>query len=137
MPVLGPLTPKTPSTLLANLVLSPTLPSTIMTSIPAFAFSPPTPTPAHPPPQAIQIHRNLAPNEARQLTLLLTQHLFPVRHSPKGLMQESIALAERLHEAGLRWDHHRRVMGMHLRGIWEEGQRLGSGRVMGCHGPME
>lgn len=138
----SPITPKTPSTLLAALALSPTLAMKDYSSIPVFSFSPATPN--HPSPEILastvvppQVHRNLATNEARQLTLLLTQHLFPVRHSPKGLMSESIALAERLHEAGLRWDRHRRVMGMHLRGIWEEGQRLGTGRMVGGHGPME
>lgn len=42
-------------------------------------------------------------------------------------MSESIRLAEELHEAGIRWDRRRRVMGMHLRGIWEEGEKLESG----------
>ena len=76
-------------------------------------------------------------NEARQLTLLLTQHLFSVRHSPKFLMRESIHLAEKLYGVGIRWDRHRRVMGLHLRGIWEEGQRLGTGKDGGGHGLME
>jgi hypothetical protein len=61
------------------------------------------------------------------MTLLLTQHFFPVRNSPKGMMRESIALAEKLHEAGIRWDARRRVMGMHLRGIWDEAHGLGKG----------
>lgn len=52
-------------------------------------------------------------------------------------MSESISLAEKLHEAGVRWDKKRRVMGMHLRGIWEEGQRLGNVKTIGGHGPME
>ena len=42
-------------------------------------------------------------------------------------MKASIELAEKLHDAGIRWDQHRRVMGMHLRGIWEEGARLVGG----------
>jgi hypothetical protein len=42
-------------------------------------------------------------------------------------MKASIKLAESLHESGIRWDQHRRVMGMHLRGIWEEGSRLVGG----------
>jgi hypothetical protein len=46
-------------------------------------------------------------------------------------MKASIELAEKLHDAGIRWDQHRRVMGMHLRGIWEEGARL-VGRRAGC-----
>ena len=83
-------------------------------------------------------HRPLASNEARQLSLLLIQHFFPLRSHPRDMMRESIALAEQLHEAGIRWDTKRRVMGMHLRGIWEEGQRLAvSGRTIGGHGPME
>jgi hypothetical protein len=52
-------------------------------------------------------------------------------------MSGSIALAEKLDEAGIRWDKKRRVMGMHLRGIWEEGQRLGNAKSVGGHGPME
>ncbi|KAK8846727.1 hypothetical protein IAR55_005814 [Kwoniella newhampshirensis] len=71
--------------------------------------------------------RALTPKEAHHLTLLLTQHLFPHRHNPKQLMKESIELAEKLHEAGVRWDKWRRVMGMHLRGIWEEGGGGGVG----------
>lgn len=141
MTIPPPITPKTPSSLLAALALSPTLATTHPSSIPVFALSPPTPDPPSPKPtqpaSTEVIHRKLASNEARQLTLLLTQHLFPVRHSPKGLMSESIALAELLHDAGLRWDRHRRVMGLHLRGIWEEGQRLGTGKMVGGHGPME
>ena len=92
------------------------------------------------PPQTVAgaKHRPLASNEARQLSLLLIQHLFPVRGHPKLMMKESIELAEKLHEAGIRWDTKRRVMGMHLRGIWEEGQRLSTiGRAVGGHGPME
>jgi hypothetical protein len=42
-------------------------------------------------------------------------------------MKASIDLAEMLHESGIRWDSQRRVMGMHLRGIWEEGSRLVGG----------
>jgi hypothetical protein len=42
-------------------------------------------------------------------------------------MKASIELAGKLHDAGIRWDQHRRVMGMHLRGIWEEGARLVGG----------
>ena len=126
-----PVTPHTPSGLLAALALSPTLGSATPSALPTISFSPPTPPPA------IPHHRHLASNEARQLTLLLTQHLWPVRSSPRALMRESIALSERLHDAGIRWDRHRRVMGMHLRGIWEEGQRLAHGRVLGGHGPME
>jgi hypothetical protein len=57
----------------------------------------------------------------------MVQHLYPVRASSKGLMKTSIDLAEQLHNSGIRWDQHRRVMGMHLRGIWEEGSRLVGG----------
>jgi hypothetical protein len=57
----------------------------------------------------------------------MVQHLYPVRTSSKGIMKASIELAEKLHDAGIRWDQHRRVMGMHLRGIWEEGARLVGG----------
>ncbi len=46
-------------------------------------------------------------------------------------MRESIELAEKLHEVGVRWDRHRRVMGMHLKGIWEEGQKLVHGKTTG------
>ncbi|WVR04405.1 hypothetical protein IAU60_001407 [Kwoniella sp. DSM 27419] len=64
-------------------------------------------------------HRPLTPLEARHLTLLLVQHLSPLK-GDKCLMAGSIDLAEKLHDAGIRWDRYRRVMGMHLRGIWEE-----------------
>jgi hypothetical protein len=40
------------------------------------------------------------------------------------MMKASIELAEYFDQSGFRWDRHRRVMGMHLRGIWEEGARL-------------
>ena len=97
-------------------------------------FIPPHTVPSPPKPT----HRPLASNEARQLSLLLIQHFFPLRSHPRGMMKESIALAEQLHDAGIRWDTKRRVMGMHLRGIWEEGQRLAvAGRSIGGHGPME
>ena len=82
-------------------------------------------------------HRPLASNEARQLSLLLIQHFFPARGNARVMMKESIHLAEMLHEAGVRWDSKRRVMGLHLRGIWEEGQRLTFGSPIGGHGPME
>jgi hypothetical protein len=34
-------------------------------------------------------------------------------------MQESIDLSQKMHDAGLRWDKRRRVMGIHLRGVCE------------------
>ena len=154
---LAPLTPRTPSDIFAALALSPTV--AVPSSLPVLHFSPPTasstsalspfwPTSAATSASPIsssesQIHlpnihhRALTSNEAKQLSMLLAQHLFPVRNSSKGLMKEAIDLAEKLHEAGIRWDTKRRVMGMHLRGIWEEGQRLGNVRSVGGHGPME
>jgi len=65
------------------------------------------------------------------------QHFFPVRHNPRELMRESIALASKLDQVGVRWDRMRKVMGMHLRGIWEEGQRLGNARGAAGVGAME
>lgn len=130
-----PSTPHTPVDLFAALALSPSAASACFRSIPSLTISPPSPNPA----PVILIpeikHRNLAPNEAKQLTLLLTQYFLPVRSSSKGMMAESIKLAEKLHEAGIRWDRKRRVMGMHLRGIWDEGQKLGRG--VGGHSTME
>ncbi|KAK4688928.1 pre-rRNA-processing protein TSR1, partial [Tremellales sp. Uapishka_1] len=38
-------------------------------------------------------------------------------------MRESILLSEKLDGAGIRWDRHRRVMGIHLRGLWEGSQK--------------
>ncbi|WVF70096.1 hypothetical protein IAT40_004884 [Kwoniella sp. CBS 6097] len=87
-------------------------------------------------------HRRLTPIEARQLATYLTQQfsLQPKRdysettrssfststkkkmnnaQKQKGMMEKSIESAEILHEAGIRWDKSRRVMGTHLRGIWE------------------
>lgn len=52
------------------------------------------------------------------------------------MMRDAISLAGKLDEAGVRWDKKRRVMGLHLRGIWDEGGKLG-GRDEGGHGPME
>ncbi|KAI9635495.1 uncharacterized protein MKK02DRAFT_44185 [Dioszegia hungarica] len=129
----APITPHTPSDLFAALALSPGLANTYPYDIPTLLISPPSPClcAASPSPSPIFlkeiIYRPLSLQEARQLTLLLHQSLFPVRTSPKGLMSESIRLAEELHEAGIRWDRRRRVMGMHLRGIWEEGEKLESG----------
>jgi hypothetical protein len=136
--------PKTPSTLISALILSPspspTHPSTSSTHS-ICSPSPATPDldfgPSPNSPSVRPTYRQLATNEARQLTLLLIQHLFPVRSSPKGLMQESIQLAEKLHDAGIRWDGKRRVMGLHLRGIWEESGRLGKGLSLSSHGPIE
>lgn len=82
-------------------------------------------------------HRPLTLGEARQLGLLLMQQLLPVRNDLKGTTRESILLADKLHDAGVRWDKHRRVMGLHLRSIWEEGQRFGNGRVASGHNAME
>ncbi|OCF37602.1 hypothetical protein I316_00729 [Kwoniella heveanensis BCC8398] len=92
-------------------------------------------------------HRCLTPIEAKQLATYLTQQ-FSLKPKPKaktrtisissipiptinmnmnnnaqkkqkGMMERSIECAEALHDAGIRWDRSRRVMGMHLRGIWE------------------
>lgn len=82
-------------------------------------------------------YRPLALSEAKQLGVLLVQQLSPVRHDLKGITRESISLADKLHDAGVRWDKHRRVMGVHLRGIWEEGQRVGNGRAASGHRAME
>ncbi|ORX34354.1 hypothetical protein BD324DRAFT_143968 [Kockovaella imperatae] len=99
--------------------------------LPSASFNPPPTMPG-------PVHRPLASNEARQLSLLLTQHFFPLRSQPRSMMKESIHLAEKLHEAGIRWDTKRRVMGLHLRGIWEEGQKLSYTRTaIGGHGPMD
>lgn len=78
--------------------------------------------------------RPLTLNEARQLSLSLHQTLSPCRTSPKWLTSESIRLAENLHDAGLRWDKKRRVMGLHLKGIWEEGEKLNTGSGVGTDG---
>jgi hypothetical protein len=80
------------------------------------------------------IYRALSTSEARQLTLVLHDKFWPVRTSAKGMMTTSICLAEELHSAGIRWDRRRRVMGLHLRGIWEEGEKLGCGGVAGNDG---
>jgi len=143
MTTILPIAPQTPSSLLAALTLSPVLaplnaslnaPSQV--SIPSISLLPPSPIPPTlitvltiptPPKPLINskiTHRVLGLNEARQITLLMVQHLHPFRTSSKGIMKASIDLAEQLHEGGIRWDQHRRVMGMHLRGIWEEGARL-------------
>jgi hypothetical protein len=92
---------------------------------------PSTPRPSSPSP-----YRQLAPNEARQLSLLLTQHFWPNQTNPKTLMKSSIDLAEKLHEIGIRWDRHRRIMGTHLRTIWQEGKNLPGPRRKGLS-PME
>lgn len=56
-------------------------------------------------------------------------------------MQASIDLAEVLHENGIRWDRQRRVMGIHLHSIWEQGLRLVGGNEhvvrLARPGPME
>ena len=146
---LRPISPKTPSDIFAAMVLSPTAATGQPAHIPLFSICPPTPPssspfftspstaglPApEPEPKEVVVHRQLAANEARQLALLITQHLHPVRQSHSGLMRESIALAEKLHEAGVRRDKKRRVMGTHLRGVWEEGQRFGGGGHRGANG---
>jgi len=157
------LSPKTPCGIFAALALSPTVATGHASSVPALHLSPPTPTatgtrtegdelpspfyspagslmPISPdglPTDAGPVHRRLALNEARQLGLLLMQQLFPVRNNVKGITRESILLADKLHDAGVRWDKLRRVMGMHLRGIWEEGQRFGNGRGVTRHSAME
>lgn len=167
MTTILPITPRTPSSLLAALCLAPVLAPLNASSdeippvpeLPDISLRPPTPIKPHggpdrstrtdPEPTCVQLcsfprdsmHRRLSPNEARQLTLLMTQHFMPARHSSKAMMEASIRLAEALHQHGIRWDRHRRVMGTHLRGIWEEGLRLvgGSEHIMRlCRpGPME
>lgn len=161
-----PRTPKTPVDFFAALALSPTPQggpghAGPATPLPSFTISPPSPTssdelspglttpldrlaagsrspPAVTAPAApVDPHRPLTPAEATQLTLLLVQQLNPVSSSSKGLMGECIALAEQLHAAGVRWDKHRRVMGMHLRGIWEEGCWWSNGVGPSHHSTME
>lgn len=161
-----PRTPRTPVDVFAALALSP-IPAgqppsiTPALPLPSFTISPPSPTsscesrpgrtgsvaspttgssspsPVNPPPAPTGSHRPLTPAEATQLTLLLVQQLNPVSSSSKGLMGECISLAEQLHVAGVRWDKHRRVMGMHLRGIWEEGCRWSNGVGPSHHATME
>lgn len=90
--------------------------------------------------------RSLTIHEARQIHVLL-QITFAgegkgknsgtsrngIQGQGKAMMKESIKLAGRFHEVGLRWDRKRRVMGTHLRGVWEGVEGLGEdekGRVM-------
>lgn len=47
-------------------------------------------------------------------------------------MQGCIALSDKLDEAGVKWDRSRRVMGLHIKGIWEEGWVGGSGSGCGA-----
>ena len=79
--------------------------------------------------------RPLTQAEARQLTLVMRTTLGSISRM-KGLdskeaMQESIQLAQKMHEAGLKWDKRRRVMGIHLRGVWEglEGVTMGRNKA--------
>ncbi|KAL7424350.1 hypothetical protein Q5752_000032 [Cryptotrichosporon argae] len=119
----SPLSPRSsaPSQAAFDHVSSP--PTVPLLAPPSLAAAPSVPVPTT---------RALTSPEARQLALLLTQHLWPVRHAPKALMAASIGLAEDLHAAGVRWDARRRVMGVHVRGCWEEGSRLsGLGGVGG------
>lgn len=164
-----PITPRTPSGLLAALCLSPILAPlnashdlSPFPSLPTISLQPASPASiasltesefaaeqehnAPHVPVALQIlpgskHRLLNANEARQLTLLMSQYFLPARASSKDSMQASIELAEVLHLHGIRWDRQRRLMGIHLRGIWEQGLRLvgGSEHVvrLGRPGPME
>ncbi|WWD22036.1 hypothetical protein CI109_106524 [Kwoniella shandongensis] len=156
-------TPRTPSEIFASLSLSTPSPSSIVPSFTISPPTPPdhlseskddipschiretsdlaqsqsndhAPNPQLTTTTRTPTHRPLTPKEAHHLTLLLTQHLFPHRNSAKQLMKESISLAEKLHEAGIRWDKVRRVMGTHLRGIWEEGGGGGGGRGGGSMG---
>lgn len=148
-----PITPRTPSSLLAALCLSPVLAplnashdSSPSTDIPRISLLSPAPAAPIVPAQAVPLTnevvdlrsplnhtvsfgrgsgpRLLSHNEARQLTLLMVEYLHPVRTSTKRLMQKSIDLAEILHRHGIRWDRQRRVMGIHIRSLWEQGLRL-------------
>ena len=136
----------------AALALSPSCATGNPTFVPALHLSPPTGDPFCPstPDHRVSTdhdaqrsvspgptYRALAANEAKQLSLLLTQRFFPMRHNPRDIMREAIELAEQLDAVGIRWDRLRRVMGMHLRGIWEEGQRLGNTRGTAGFGTME
>lgn len=166
-----PILPRTPSSLLAALCLSPVLAPlnasqdlSQLTTMPHISLLPPTPPewqstagPDSPEPENVphtdpplthtlsfrrgSQHRLLTSNEARQLTLFMAEHLHPVKASSKGLMQKSIHIAEVLHQQGIRWDRHRRVMGTHIRSIWEEGLRLSGGDKsilrLSQPGPME
>jgi hypothetical protein len=71
----------------------------------------------------------------------MTQYFLPPRGSSKNSMQASIELAEVLHHHGIRRDRQRRLMGIHLRGIWEQGVRLVGGNEhvvrLARPGPME
>lgn len=133
--------PMTPAGSFATMSISDSRQTSPGWSIPTLVVSPPSPPPTLQPAQFIppstepkDSFRSLSLVEARQLTMLLHQALFPVRTSPKGMMTASIKLAEELHEAGIRWDRQRMVMGLHLKGIWEEGEKLETGNGMGVDG---
>lgn len=119
--------PRTPSDVFAAMALSPSMATPRPSAVLTLLICPPSPDLSAPPDCSSPVpetYRPLSTVEARQLTALLHARFFPLRSSARLLMSESIKLAEELHGAGIRWDRVRRVMGMHLRGIWAEGAKV-------------
>ncbi|WRT65048.1 uncharacterized protein IL334_001990 [Kwoniella shivajii] len=64
-------------------------------------------------------YRRLTNLESLQIALLISRQFYPHRNHPKELMKVSIDLAGKLDQVGVKWDKKRKIMGMHLRGLWD------------------
>ncbi|OCF59110.1 hypothetical protein L486_03611 [Kwoniella mangroviensis CBS 10435] len=75
-------------------------------------------------------YRSLTFQESKQLAEILVSTFKPHKKNPKELMRVSIDLASRLDDCGIKWDKQRKVMGIHLRGLFEMGMKMRDGEGM-------
>ncbi|WVW78769.1 hypothetical protein I302_100731 [Kwoniella bestiolae CBS 10118] len=127
-------------------MLSPTLPSSFPPNtspshpgegvdLPRFPLPPsPAPYPRQSRTRNKENYRSLTTRESQQLASILLSSLKPHKKNPKELMRASIELASKLDGCGIKWDKQRKVMGIHLRGLYEIGLRGGEGMEMYVQG---
>ncbi|WWD00276.1 hypothetical protein V866_007185 [Kwoniella sp. B9012] len=78
----------------------------------------------------LEKYRSLTSKESKQLAEILLSAFKPHKKNQKELMRVSINLASKLDDCGIKWDKQRRVMGIHLRGLFEMGMRMRDGEAM-------
>ncbi|WVQ68953.1 uncharacterized protein L199_007162 [Kwoniella botswanensis] len=77
-----------------------------------------------------QKYRSLTSKESKQLAEILLSTFKPHKRNQKELMRVSIDLASKLDDCGIKWDKQRRVMGIHLRGLFEMGMKMRDEKAM-------
>ncbi|WWC87198.1 uncharacterized protein L201_002084 [Kwoniella dendrophila CBS 6074] len=80
--------------------------------------------------------RSLTIKESKQLSLIIQQSFSNFKsnnngnndYAKKEIMRISIELAKKFDECGIKWDKYRKVMGMHIRGLWEMSNKVTNGK---------